>query len=294
MAKKPTQLEETVVAGATTPGTAIATTPGQEVLPVDLDMLMSDSGAGNENMTMKDLSVPYLTVLQPLSPQALEDGNAKFIAGAKPGMILNTATAELYAGTAAHLAAGLPPLDFVPVSYERKFIEWLDRDTSSGGFVGEHDINSDILKHCQLDEKKRWRLKTDPSHMIIETAYHYGLSYSPGSGMWDRIIISMKSTALRVNRVLNQAISRQTIRHPQIGVVQAPRWFYPWRLGSIGEVSKQGKSYFNWTVTRGEQPVSKPVYMEARRFNEEFNAGLVKRGQDQVDETDKSGSEIPF
>ena len=56
-----------------------------------------DLQQGFENMTQEDMALPFVRILGQLSPQ-VTDGDAKFIDGAKPGMIYNTVTSELFDG----------------------------------------------------------------------------------------------------------------------------------------------------------------------------------------------------
>lgn len=56
-----------------------------------------DLDKGFENMTQQDLALPFIRILGQLSPQVTE-GDSKYVTGAKPGMIYNTVTNELYDG----------------------------------------------------------------------------------------------------------------------------------------------------------------------------------------------------
>jgi hypothetical protein len=51
----------------------------------------NDLQKGFENMTQEDMALPFVRILGQLSPQ-VTDGDAKYIEGAKPGMIYNTVT----------------------------------------------------------------------------------------------------------------------------------------------------------------------------------------------------------
>ena len=54
-----------------------------------------DLQKGFENMTQEDMALPFVRILGQLSPQVTE-GDAKYIEGAKPGMIYNTVTGECF------------------------------------------------------------------------------------------------------------------------------------------------------------------------------------------------------
>ena len=57
----------------------------------------NDLQKGFENMTQDDMALPFIRILGQLSPQ-VTDGDSKFINGAKPGMIYNTVTSDLFDG----------------------------------------------------------------------------------------------------------------------------------------------------------------------------------------------------
>jgi hypothetical protein len=59
--------------------------------------LFGDDSKGFDNMTQDDLALPFVRILGQLSPQVTQ-GDAKYIESAKPGMIYNTVTSELFDG----------------------------------------------------------------------------------------------------------------------------------------------------------------------------------------------------
>ena len=65
--------------------------------PLATNIFEADANAGSQNMTQEDLALPFVRILGQLSPQ-VTDGDAKYIEGAKPGMIYNTVTSELFDG----------------------------------------------------------------------------------------------------------------------------------------------------------------------------------------------------
>ena len=59
--------------------------------------LFGDDAKGFDNMTQDDLALPFVRILGQLSPQVTA-GDSKYMENAKPGMIYNTVTSELYDG----------------------------------------------------------------------------------------------------------------------------------------------------------------------------------------------------
>ena len=62
-----------------------------------LALFGDDAAKGFDNMTQDDLALPFVRILGQLSPQ-VTDGDAKYIDGAKPGMIYNTVTGFICRG----------------------------------------------------------------------------------------------------------------------------------------------------------------------------------------------------
>ena len=84
-----------------------------------------DQGAGFEDTSGSDLSVPFLGILQSNSPQ-VED---KDPTGSEPGMLFNTVTRELVSSEDGVV--------FLPCHKETAYVEWVPRN-KGGGFVGLH------------------------------------------------------------------------------------------------------------------------------------------------------------
>ena len=57
----------------------------------------NDLDQGFENVTQEDTSLPYVRILGQLSAE-VNEGDGKYIEGAKPGMIYNNITNEIFDG----------------------------------------------------------------------------------------------------------------------------------------------------------------------------------------------------
>jgi len=250
----------------------MATKTGQEVAPAiadghlpvgyDLQDIMADAGVGSSDMAAGDLGIPYLSILQPGSPQ-LKPGHAKYIEGARVGEWFNSATGEVFQGT----------IEFIPCAYERKYVQWHDKDLGEGGYVRDYPIDSDILSRTVPNAKKQPSLPDENHDVIVETAYQYGMMLNPHTGRWDQVVMPLKSTGLKVNRLLNNLIAGATIPGTQL---QAPRWMYAYTLKTALE-SKGQNSWYNPVPEKNPEPVSAECYQAGKRFNQMFSAGLVNR-----------------
>jgi hypothetical protein len=145
-----------------------------------------DAGVGFEGTTANDLSIPFIGILQSNSPQI--DGDNP-VEGAKPGMLYNTVTGELISGELGQA--------FIPVHYDRAFVEWTPRD-KGGGFVGLHDPNSELVKaEVEKHKGQRGKIILSNGNELIETEYCYCLLLEPDmktpSGF---AVLSLTSTKL--------------------------------------------------------------------------------------------------
>jgi len=129
-----------------------------EVMAKDFE---TDSGMGFEKADKDAYAIPFLTVLQDLSPQ-VKKKNAAYVDGAEPGMIYNSVTEKVYNGEEGIL--------IVPVSYHRNYIEWVPR-SAGGGFVAAHDIEPEGAEWINDEAGVRCMLPT--GNELADTRNHY-------------------------------------------------------------------------------------------------------------------------
>ena len=127
-----------------------------------------DAGSGFEGTTAKDMSIPFLNILQANSPQVQEEDPP----GSKSGMLFNTVTREIYTGSEGVIF--LPCYKDGPV-----WVEWIPRDMG-GGFVGIHQpedsivLQAEPIPHPKTGKPTR-RLQAGDNE-LIETFHAYGLT----------------------------------------------------------------------------------------------------------------------
>lgn len=246
-------------------------------LGLDINQLKQDSGAGVSGMDAGDIALPYISILQPMSPQC-NAASAAYIEGAQPGMLFNTVNNDLYDGRNQGILV-------ISCAYERKYVEWIDRD-KGGGWVGDHDIDSDILTFTELNKDGRPVLKVN-GNFIVETAYHYSLFLNPLTEDWSQGVVALKSTFLRANRKWNNALV--TTKIPGTDLV-APRWLYPYHMKTVSQ-QKGNNSWWVPEFERADTMVNKKLYDMSRHYCEMVNKGeLTRAAEGSVD----TGEEIPF
>lgn len=234
----------------------------------------SDAGAGNENLTSKDIAIPYIGILQALSPQCTK-GGPDYIKGAEPGFYFQNVNLILF-------DPEKEPLLVVPCAFDRVINEWIPRD-AGGGLVAVHPVTTPLMQQARPNDKG---VPTLPNgHNLIDTATHYVLYKSPLTGKFEPAVISMKSTGLKKSRLWNSLLTQQTIPNTD---KPAPRWLFQWEFKTTLETGN-GNSWFNFEISRGNL-VDRETYMAAKKMYEGWKSGQVRAAA----EGDVVEGEMPF
>jgi len=188
------------------------------------------SGMGFENQTSNDMVIPFIGLLQALSPQ-VQDSDPSRIKEAKAGDLFNTVTQELIPA----------PAYFVPCCTDNVYVEWVPRD-SGGGFAGIHTLDSDIVGIARQSAASFNELKTPEGNDLIETFYIYGLllegpddkeSVSP-------IVLAFTSTKIKIYKRLMTTL--RTIKG------RPPMFAFRLAISSVDEVNKKKQAYKNFKI----------------------------------------------
>ena len=238
------------------------------------NMFEADANQGSQNITQDDLALPFLKVLGQLSPE-VNERDGKHVEGAKPGMILNTVTKEIYDGTEG--------INVLPAHYERKLVEWQDRGDSKGAPVAIHNAESDIMSQTTRDKSYKDRLPN--GNYIENTANHFVivLGKSPSTAL-----ISMKATQLKISRAWNSVMMGLKLQGKN-GMFTPPTYSHIYKLKTV-QMSNDKGTWFGWDVKMVGPIEDKAVYDIAKSFAEKVGKGdvQVKHG------TEESNTKTPF
>jgi|TARA_B110000444_G_scaffold37617_1_gene33146 hypothetical protein len=238
------------------------------------NMFEADANQGSQNITQDDLALPFLKVLGQLSPE-VNERDGKHVEGAKPGMILNTVTKEIYDGTEG--------INVLPAHYERKLVEWQDRGDSKGAPVAIHNAESDIMSQTTRDKSYKDRLPN--GNYIENTANHFVivLGKSPSTAL-----ISMKATQLKISRAWNSVMMGLKLQGKN-GLFTPPTYSHIYKLKTV-QMSNDKGTWFGWDVKMVGPIEDKAVYDIAKSFAEKVGKGdvQVKHG------TEESNTKAPF
>ena len=266
-----------------------------------------DAGLGLEGATIDEQLTPFIGVLQSNSPQCDAAAQSpKLIAGASAGMLLNTATNQVYDGKVG--------IEFVAVSREALYTKWVHpRVIGVSGFRGVTGM--DDPKVAALIREKGTKFGAiigteydEEKEQDVEVAYTqqynlYGL-YGPVGFTADiaqHAVIAFTSTKIKVYQGFFTAANAIRYRSGD-RLVTPPLFAHLWHLSSLPDKNSKG-NFFNFkmsliasspaeSLVRRRDPAT---YDLAKAFYEQIAAGKVKADYSSGDaEHASTEDEIPF
>ena len=240
--------------------------------------LRSDAGKGTEELKSSDKSTVILKILHQLSPEC-NTRNAKYVEGAKPGMI--------YSGSMGTLIDGDKGLEVVVCHTHTRYPEWQERGDSAAAPVGTH-----INPPADSVEEKNGKYRLSNGNYCEKTMYFFVLALINGEAR--RAVITMRSSNLTPGRELNDLIDNLRMKDAQGS-------FKPAAFAAVFNLKTVGKNWGDksWHVYKPSKvrmlDVSKPedlsIYETAKKLQEEAFAGATKPKYEQVAST-KSNEDI--
>lgn len=270
--------------------TAVATTDTKSSAMAVYDY-GADAAIGHGDISGADVSLPFLNVLQGISPE-VADNNPE---GARAGMFLNSITKELYDGEKSGVV-------FQPVYFEKKFIEWVPR-AQGGGFVGAYDPGAPEVRAAQQHSAAKGldygKLETPSGNQLVETLTYYGQILSDdGETAVGFAALSCSSTKIKPAKAFNTVFTT-TLK----GKVPIIAWRT--RLMTVKEKNDQGTysniqfKPFGENWTSGFIAPDSPLFAEGKALREMIESGKAKVDHSQAAPASGGGSkgaddEIPF
>jgi hypothetical protein len=226
-----------------------------------VDFLSQHAGKGMEHVTMADMVMPRVNILQDLSPQ-LKPNKPEYVEGAKRGQIFNAATRRV-----------ADEIHVIPCAYIRHHIEW---KPNRGGFVADHgEAGEALLAQCKRNADNYDVLPN--GNLLVPTGTWYCLDLDNAA---QQIVIPMSRTQLKPSRQWMSAATSEKIKHPENGEFTPPLWFRSWGLHSV--LREDGENdWYVFAFDRGPTIIEldDPSLIEkARSFQE-----LVSRGEVRAD-----------
>jgi len=117
-----------------------------------------------DNMSRADVAVPFLKVLQALSPECTP-GSPDYRDAARPGMIAHSITKDVF-----------QTVQITPVVYKRSYLEWVPR-SKGGGFRGEHPPETHEHSYNRCKDPAAGKCSLENGNDLIETLSFFCLLY---------------------------------------------------------------------------------------------------------------------
>jgi hypothetical protein len=196
------------------------------------------SGSGFENQDNSDIQVPFLRILQELSPEvkSVEKGG---IEGAEVGMLFNTVTQECY--DAVH---------FVPSVTKHIYNEWIPIK-QGGGFVGTYEVTDKFVIDAQAAAKANnldfGQLPTEEGNELVETFDVYGILVAENNEPMP-CIISFTSSKIKVYRKWMSGIRMFVLNTPS-GKLKPDLFAHYVKITTQDEKNKAGQEYSNFKLS---------------------------------------------
>lgn len=230
---------------------------------------VSDDDSGFEDMDSSHFVIPYLGILQPLSPQVLE-AKEQYIQGSKAGMLYNSVTNAIYDGKKG--------LRFIPVHVSHQQVEWVPRD-QGGQLIARHEVDEPAV----LEARQKFPVGKAPfgdGNELIETFYVYGLVRFD-DGRFERVALSFKSTDINeYKKWMTKARSVQKIVEGRI--VTPPLYSHYFRLRTVAK-NKNNYDWYGWAVLfegnsadAAEIAEGDQIYTEAKAFRSLAKANRIR------------------
>lgn len=267
---QPAKNVKTTTAPPKKPGTALAPANSNALAdkpPSELAAFMEEDAGKGVSTSSADVGIPFLTILQDLSPQ-VKKRDDKYIEGAEVGMILNTATGEVYSGEDGVL--------IIPAFFKSSLVEWIPRD-KGGGWVSEYPIGHTIAHSATRTERtKPPRLPN--GNDLIETRYYFNLHCKP-DGSYEATVIGLASSGLKVSREWMRQI--KLVKIPTSGAI-GPAFSKAYRLKTKLSKNGAGQEFYTWSVST-ERWVTSEEYHAAKQLEAECAVGNVQASRPDAD-----------
>lgn len=231
-------------------------------------MFEQDDHGGFEEADKDSYAIPFIQILQKMSPQ-VDEADGRYIEGAKPGQLINTVTEDLYDGKDGILV--------VPCYYRHVFVEFVTRD-EGGGFVAEHGKaeGEELLKTCSRDDKNKEILPN--GNQLVDARMHYVLLIHE-DGTYEPALLSLSSTQLKKSRKWMSMMQRIKMKRSDGSLFTPPMFSHYYRLRTIPEQNEKG-SWHGLSIENAGQLDREDLYQAAKDFKDAITAGKAKAAHD--------------
>lgn len=257
---------------------------------------MEDFDSGFESADADSFAIPFLQILQKMSPIVDED-DPRHVKGAKAGMLYNNVTGELFDGKTGVL--------IIPCYYKRSFIKWGGRKAENSGFLGEFTVEQfeDEFKNdptkVVIDSGRFYepdaegKFDKEKSSYYADTRSHYVLVQS-ADGTWSPALMSLSSTQIKASKMLMTTLNQKKIKVKTptgFALKTAPSFLNIVKMTTVGMSNDAG----SWSGAKFELNglADQEVFSLAKAFYQDVRAGSVNVDHNRaVDDGGKAEEEV--
>lgn len=253
--------------------TEVAVAETNTALAVMAADFAADAGLGMEGADKSSFAIPFLSILQGLSPQL------ETVDGAKPGLFINSITNEVFKEVLV-----------IPCAFQRRFLRWAPR-SEGGGYKGEYnpvDIETGKIAGVQTNAEGRLMLENDE---LKDTRNHFVLMQTE-SGAWTGALLSLSSTQIKKSKRWMSLILGIEMRNAQGKPFNPPSFSHVYKLSAVKEENSKG-SWWGLQVEKVEPVGDAELYAKAKAFHNSVSAGEVEVAPPQAD-VEAAGSDDRF
>ncbi len=232
-----------------------AMTPPPETTAIASFDYGDDAGKGFENQTKADMSIPFINLLQALSPLVATEK-------AKPGQWVNTVTEQIWDREKGFL--------FVAGGTRRAYTEWVPRNNpdgtpvqnqGGGGYRGEHAVESKIVADAIKQSKKFGKFYTPDGNILSDTFYVYGAICGEDGTAQSMAVIPFTATKIKPYRTWMTRLRQLTLQD-QYGKtildgdrkpLHPPLYAHLTRITSAQTQNSNKQMYYVPVITSGDQ-----------------------------------------
>lgn len=216
----------------------------------------ADSGLGLENVDAQSVAIPFVAVLQGLSPQI------ETVEGAKPGLIVNTVTNELS-----------QKVEIIPCGFQRKFLRWTPR-SKGGGFKGELSVveyeRAKAAGEIKFVQSEKGEIEMFGDDEVKDTRVHFVMIVK--DGMLSPAVMSLNNTQIKCSKRLIALIGGVQMKAPN-GKIFNPPSFANSYIASTEKVSNEKGTWYLFKFEKGSAVTDPEIYAACKKFNSQVSEG---------------------
>ena len=219
---------------------------GNGRLPAVLaDAFAEDTGIGFEEVTSNDIQIPFVRILQAMSPQ-IKKSDPAFISGATQGDIFDTVTNEVWSGDKGIVV--------LPVYFQTKYLEFASNSNDVQKAVRDQDSGMELLEN---------------GNELVRSAQHY-VKICHKDGTLENAIVDMKKTQLKKSRLWLSMMMMQKHKGTTL-----PIFATTYRLKTIEDGNDKG-SWYTWTIAVEGRVSSIEAYNDAKQLHGSIKSGELR------------------